>query len=148
MKTRKNEKKVLMNCLLAGSLTLSSVAFAEMSSRSALGNDPNRVEETGTTVTSIPSKTTQQKMADADKENKSMRKTDFPMAVVKDAEKALKDSGYKMNSINGKIDIEEQAAISDYQKKNKLNETGILDKETLEKLNIEYRNYRSEMMSE
>jgi peptidoglycan hydrolase-like protein with peptidoglycan-binding domain len=55
---------------------------------------------------------------------------------IKRAEQALNGQGFNPGRIDGKIDSETKEALREFQKRNNLDITGELDKETAEKLGV------------
>jgi peptidoglycan hydrolase-like protein with peptidoglycan-binding domain len=55
---------------------------------------------------------------------------------VKRAQEALKSKGYDPGAVSGRMHAKTQEALREFQKKNKLTPTGVLDKNTADKLGV------------
>jgi hypothetical protein len=55
---------------------------------------------------------------------------------IKRAQEALKSKGYDPGAVSGRMHAKTQEALREFQKKNKLTPTGVLDKNTADKLGV------------
>lgn len=69
----------------------------------------------------------------------------IPSKIIREVELKLSQKGHKISKIDGIIDRQTSKAIRDFQEKEKLQVTSKLNKETLDKLGVDYNkaiNYR------
>ena len=67
------------------------------------------------------------------------KKIMMPASVIKNAKEKLSNKGYRITKINGVMDNETKDALKKFQKKEKLRVTSMLNQETLEKLDVNYK---------
>lgn len=114
--------KLLLKTTLIGAMAISPLAFA--------GNQSYKTDKTSMKHSSMTGSST----AEIDGRNVPMSSS-----IIRDVEKSLNKRGHKINRVDGVMDAETTKAIGDFQTKENLEVTSRLNKETLDKLGINYK---------
>ncbi len=116
----------------------------------ALSANAEDMKTKAKTVTSEPPKATMENVngpaaaSSADRTHamadskKAVDGGNIPARVIQDAERALSNKGFKISNIDGKFDSETEVAIKKFQKDNDLVQTGRLNSETLDELDVDF----------
>lgn len=127
------KSNLFMKSLLMSSMVIAPMAFAggQMHNNTTMKTGTNSekpmMDETSRTTESST-------MVEMDG-----RQVAMPSAIIKNVEEKLSRRGYTINKIDGVMDIETEAALKKFQTEQDLKITSKLNKETLEELDVDYK---------